>query len=74
MSDYRASNVPPKVFLRRREKLYYTQGGEWTPHQEKARDFEDASSALVFARAADVPGLEIVIVTEDRESSLMISG
>jgi hypothetical protein len=74
MSDYSASNVPPRVFLRRTERLYYTQEGKWTPYQEKARDFEDASSALVFARAADLPGLEIVIVTGDRESSLMISG
>jgi hypothetical protein len=68
------SNVPSKVFLRQKQRLYYTHQGGWTPHQENARDFEDAAGALVFARAADLPGLEIVIVTGDGESSLRISG
>jgi hypothetical protein len=74
MSNDRLSNVPSKVFLRQKQSLYYTHQGGWTPYQEKARDFEDAAGALVFARAADLPGLEIVIVTGDRESSLAISG
>jgi hypothetical protein len=68
------NNVPAKVFLRRKGGLYYTWGGGWTPTREAAKDFEDAAVALVFARASWIEGLEIVIATKIRESSLAING
>jgi hypothetical protein len=74
MSNDRAENVPSKVFLRRTKGLYYTLDGGWTLDRGKARDFEEAAGALIFARASDLPGLEIVIVTKDGESSLAIAG
>jgi len=74
MRNSTANNVPAKVFLRRKGGLYYTWGGGWTPNREAAKDFEDAGVALVFARASWIEGLEIVIATNNGESTLAISG
>jgi hypothetical protein len=50
-----------KVFLRRRDGLFYGASGIWTESVEMARDFENASRALVVGRSFAVSGIEIVI-------------
>ena len=74
MANDESQNATPKVFLRRKGGLYYGPDGDWTPNRDKAKDFEDAGGALMFGRASDVQGLEIVMLTNDGESSLTING
>jgi hypothetical protein len=63
-----------KVFLRRRDGLFYGANGIWTENAEAACDFEDAASALVVGRSLGLSGVEIVIRAPDGIGFVPITG
>jgi hypothetical protein len=76
----RAMTKPPenavqstKVFLRRRDGFFYGLNGTWTESLEAAREFENASRALIVGRGCGVSELEIVIRNNDAEDRIAIN-
>ena len=62
-----------KVFLRRRDGFFYGLNGTWTESLEAAREFENASRALIVGRGCGVSELEIVIRNNEAEDRIAIN-
>lgn len=55
-----------KVLIRKRDREIYLQpSGEWSPSRETAKQFENSSFALWWAREQQLLGIDILLAFED---------
>ena len=74
MNDNAPSDAPTRVLLRRGDGMFYVREGAWTVDRQMARDFEEASRALVVARTVHADRLEIVVRDGEGESIVLVNG